>query len=244
MTRGKAKKTKNKAATKTSATKTKQEQEETQEIVVHDPDVTKDFVFIPTGGLWYKFRQDSAWHSSRLARLAAQYQRADCKRSFIKRHVVYPVHRQGGRFLKGCNGVRGRKHWVVINNQDVIIKELMRILRQLGKRLSDRHEYMQNKMQTWVQHLDMVDNALSALRSTIKRVRDGKRSYGAVNQSIDTPALKKLRSSIQDMTAKVAEWGPIVQTSIHSVDEDNTDTEGEDGSGDDSEVIAEKVCSV
>lgn len=106
-----------------------------------------DFLFVKPGARWQNLRQQTIWDRGLLGRLAMEYgnQASDFdKRSLVERFVVLVVSK-GGRFLRSHDEKKNIA-WVVVRDKNAIVRDLMRVLRQMKKRINHEERQIVNEL--------------------------------------------------------------------------------------------------
>lgn len=169
----------------------------------------QDFVFVGAGGHWQKVRKQTAWNSAILKALAIQY-RSLCdnkeKQKFVNVNIIQQVKRQGGRFLTGHydggDATTSRYIcWSIVDDPDEVRDGVMRILRQLGARITNHQVVMQETAQGVQQLIGTLQQELDALQDTVQPVARGKRPAPKTWKHMTAKAVqKKLRRLVEQVT--------------------------------------------
>ena len=132
--------------------------------------IQRDFLFVKPGARWLKFRQKTVWDRQRIGRLALVYSKKSCdseKRALVEQ-FVHLVWRQGGRFLRGQETENENVHyWAIVTDQNVIVRDVMCILRQTRNRLDLKERTLTQKVGQVAQTLQRLKVVISDIQSMV-----------------------------------------------------------------------------
>ena len=175
----------------------------------------EDFLFVKPGGKWQKVRQKRAWNSDRLHVLAIEYGKAGThhKRDFVQTHIIAVVHQDGGRFLRGSEHERERVSWDVVQDQDWIEEELMRILRNMYCHNTAKGNDVQLMVVDMSKTLKATSATLAQLGTTMERLSGQKRPAVLTSSGNALPlsTARKLRRKLNALVKEVDSFQLLLQ---------------------------------